>query len=158
MTTAGAAAPRPERPRDAAGRPLPWGSPTQIPVEDYAALSLEEIFRLGVRHFNAGRFFSAHEAWEEAWRRASGAAEEAFFRGLAQLGAGYTHYQRGNAHGARVLIERALTGIRTMGAAHRGMDLAGLALVLERHAALFGAAERSKSPPPPVDAPLIAIG
>ena len=61
---------KPERPRDQLGRPQPWGAPNTLELEDYDALPLERNHALARGHFNAGRFFPAHEAWETAWKQA----------------------------------------------------------------------------------------
>ena len=143
----------PERPRDRLGRPLPWGSPSEITLEDYASLSVEANHALGVAHFHAGRFFQAHEAWEESWRKAEGSADEEFFKGLAQLGAAYTHYARGNAHGARVLLERALERIGLRGSPHFGLDISAVCPLLREHAKIFGLAESTRMPLPEVVPP-----
>ncbi|GAB4326922.1 MAG: DUF309 domain-containing protein [Dehalococcoidia bacterium] len=142
-----------ERPRDELGRPLPWGSENQLVLEDYENLSIAENHRLGVEHFNAGRFFPAHEAWEAAWRKAEGTADKEFFQGLAQLGAGYTHYLRGNAHGARVLLERSLAKLEPYGSHHYGLDLAHLLPVVAANARLFGVCEREGRPLPAITVP-----
>ena len=55
----------------------------------------------------AGRWFPAHEAWETAWKQARGTGDEELFKGLSQMGAGYVHLLRGNAHGAMTLLRRA---------------------------------------------------
>jgi predicted metal-dependent hydrolase len=125
---------KPERPRDALGRPQPWGSTNVLELEDFDALSLEENHRLGRQHFNAGRFFPAHEAWETAWKQARGTDEAEFFKGLSQLGAGYVHLLRGNAHGAVRLLERAAGRVRRYGKGHRGVDTASVAAAAERDA------------------------
>jgi predicted metal-dependent hydrolase len=132
---------KPERPRDELGRPLPWGSESRIALEDYEALPIEENHRLGRDHFNAGRFFQAHEAWEEAWRKARGSADEEFFKGLSQVAAGYTHHLRGNPRGARTLIARGLDRVRGYGRLHQGIDLAALAATLERDLEALAAGE-----------------
>lgn len=119
-------APRPERPRDQFGRPLPWGSESQITLLDYDSFSIERNHDLAIDYFNAGQFFSAHEAWEGAWRKAIGGDDEDFFNGLAKLGAGLTHIQRGNSRGARALIEKAIERIEPRGPVHRGIDIARL--------------------------------
>lgn len=112
-----------ERPRDELGRPLSWDAENRLEMEDYESFSIDDNHRLAVAAFNAGRFFPAHEAWEAAWRIARGTPEEEFFKGLAQLGAGYTHYLRGNPHGARVLIERGVGRIKEYGQNYRGLDI-----------------------------------
>jgi len=101
------------RPRDPFGRPLPRGVPTQLPMEDFDALSSEENHALGIAHFNAGRFFAAHEAWETCWKATADPEARQFFKGLAQIAAGYVHLQRGNPRGAQTLLRR--------GAAHLGL-------------------------------------
>jgi predicted metal-dependent hydrolase len=70
-------------------------------------MSLEDNHRLAREHFGAGEFFPAHEAWETAWKQARGTADAELFKGLSQLGAGYVHLLRGNAHGAVQLLRRA---------------------------------------------------
>src|SRR3989304_3373929 len=91
---------KPERPRDHLGRPQPWGTPNAAELTDFAAPSPEANRALGRAHFNAGRFFPAHEAWETAWKQARDTEDAEFFKGLSQLGAGDVHLLRGNAHGA----------------------------------------------------------
>src|SRR6266568_3857972 len=91
---------KPERPRDELGRPQPWGA----------------------EHFNAGRFFHAHEAWETAWKQARDTPDAEFFKGLSQLGAGYTHLLRGNRHGAFTLLRRAAGRVSRYPRGHLGID------------------------------------
>ena len=54
----------------------------------------------GIDHFNAGRYFDAHEVWEEIWLRSSGDTK-LFYQMLIQAAVGLHHYERGNARGAR---------------------------------------------------------
>ena len=61
----------------------------------------------GVEHFNARRFWEAHEAWEEIWLEAQSDAAE-FLQGLIQLAAAYHHVQRGTFRGAVRLFDAAL--------------------------------------------------
>jgi nicotinate phosphoribosyltransferase len=117
---------RPERPRDEFGRPLPWGSQSHITLLDYERFSIERNHELAIDYFNDRQFFPAHEAWEGAWRKAIGSRDEEFFNGLAKLGAGLTHVQRGNSRGARTLIEKAIDRIGPHGPAHRGILVARL--------------------------------
>ena len=110
------------RPRDLLGRPPPWGAETALELEDFDALTIEENHRLGREHLNAGRFFPAHEAWETAWKQGRDTTDAEFFKGLSQLGAGYVHLLRGNAHGAKRLLRRASGRIRAYPSGHRGVD------------------------------------
>lgn len=144
---------KPERPRDALGRPLPWGSPSELELEDYDRFPPAENHRLAMEAFDSGRYFPAHEAWEAAWRQLRGTEDEEFFKGLAQLGAGYTHWRRGNPHGARVLLERAIRRLRPYPSPYWGLATRALVELLEQHAERFRAAEERGEREVGLDAP-----
>jgi uncharacterized protein len=143
------------RPRDELGQLLPWGSENRLVMEDFDSLTLEENHGLARQHFNAGRFFPAHEAWETAWKQARGTPDEEFFKGLSQLGAGYVHFRRGNPHGAQTLIHRAISRIGRYGSEHRGIALEPLLGLLLEHARLFEEAELERRPMPEVEPPTL---
>jgi uncharacterized protein len=138
------APPKPKRPRDELGRPLSWKAENRLELEDYDALSLERNHELGLGHFNAGRFFPAHEAWETCWKQAKQTDEAEFFKGLSQLGAGYTHLLRGNLHGAHTLLRRGAGRIEKYGSPHRGVDVRALATTAEEHADRIERAEKAE--------------
>lgn len=117
---------KPERPRDELGRPQPWDAPNRLELEDFDSLSREENHRLAVEHFNAGRYFPAHEAWETAWKQSRDTGDAEFFKGLSQLGAGYVHLLRGNRHGAIRLLQRAAGRIGGYPVGHFGVDTAAV--------------------------------
>ena len=126
---------KPERPRDRLGRPLPWDAEGELELEDFDALSLEENHELGRRHARAGRWFPAHEAWETAWKQARDTDEAELFKGLSQMGAGYVHLLRGNAHGASTLLLRASRRIGGYPDGSRGVPTTALAARLADDAA-----------------------
>jgi uncharacterized protein len=126
---------KPTRPRDHLGRPQPWEAENTLTLEDYDALPIEENHRLGREHLNAGRYFPAHEAWETAWKQARDTDDAEFFKGLSQLGAGYVHLLRGNAHGAIRLLRRGISRIRAYPPGHLGVDTGVVARSAERVAA-----------------------
>jgi hypothetical protein len=132
------------RPRDRLGRPQPWDARDALELEDFDALSLEENHRLGREHLNAGEYFAAHEAWETAWKQARDTADAEFFKGLSQLGAGYVHLLRGNAHGTVRLLRRGAGRVGTYPAGHRGVDTVTVAGAAE---ALAGSVERGEIEP-----------
>jgi hypothetical protein len=109
------------RPRDRLGRPQAWDAENLLELEDFDSLTLEENHELGRQHARAGRFFPAHEAWETAWKQARGSDEAEFFKGLSQMGAGYVHMMRGNAHGAMTLLRRAAGRIGRYPDGHHGI-------------------------------------
>jgi hypothetical protein len=149
------APPKPRRPRDELGRPLAWDATNALTLEDYDALPLEENHRLGIAAFDDRRFFPAHEAWETAWKQAKSTDEAEFFKGLSQLGAGYTHLLRGNAHGATALLRRGAGRIVRYAPPHRSVDTAALAQAARAHADAIERAESEGRPPPEIDFPSV---
>jgi len=137
---------KPRRPRDELGRPQPWDAENRLELEDFDSQSIEENHRLGIEHFDAGRYFPAHEAWETSWKQARGTEDAEFFKGLSQLGAGYVHLLRGNAHGAQTLLRRAASRIGRYPNGHRGVDTRS---VTERAEADALAVERGDLVPGP---------
>ena len=125
---------KPERPRDELGRPQPWDGEDRLRLEDFDRLTLEQNHELGLRHTRAGRYFPAHEAWETAWKQTRGSEESEFFKGLSQMGAGYVHLLRGNAHGAVTLLRRAARRVGGYARGHRGVDTIALRDKLEHDA------------------------
>jgi hypothetical protein len=96
--------PRQERPRDALGRPLPYGAAGVEPVSEEPLPPLETI--AAARDLvGEGRPFAAHEVLEARWK-AGPEAERDLWQGLAQLCVALTHAARGNAPGAARLLER----------------------------------------------------
>src|SRR3954466_4876322 len=59
----------------------------------------------GIAHFNAGRYYDAHEIWEEIWLRSTDEAK-LFYHMLIQAAVALYHHERGNAHGVRALYKR----------------------------------------------------
>jgi uncharacterized protein len=147
--------PKAERPRDELGRPLAWDAENLLHLEDYAALPIDEDHRLALAHLNAGRWFPAHEAWEAAWRKAKDTDEEEFFKGLSQLGAGYTHLYRGNGHGAFTLLRRGAGRVLRYGPEHRGVDVERLGQTALAQADEIEAADRDGRPLPEVRPPAV---
>jgi len=124
-------------------------------IEDFDALPVEKNHRLGVAHFDAERFFQAHEAWETCWKQSKGTDDAEFFKGLSQLGAGYVHLLRGNQHGAHTLLRRGAGRIGKYPSPHRGVDVGALASVALEHSDRIEEAESSGRPSPTVRFPKI---
>lgn len=126
---------KPRRPRDLLGRPQAWDATNQLEMPDFDALTLEENHELGRRYVRERRFFHAHEAWETAWKQAKGTDDAEFFKGLSQMGAGYVHMLRGNAHGTVTLLRRASGRVGRYPDGHRGVRTLALRDKLEADAA-----------------------
>ena len=115
---------RQQRPRDALGRPLPYGEVGVEPVPEEALPPLETIEAAGAL-VHEGRPFAAHEVLEARWK-AGPENERDLWQGLAQLCVGLTHAARGNAVGADRLLERGegrLTDYGSSGGPTYGLDL-----------------------------------
>ena len=83
----------------------------------------------GAALFNAGLFFEAHEYWEDVWR-ASRPPERAFYHGLVQAAAGCYHAEKGNAHGAAVLLSKARAKLEPYAPRYLGLEVAALLAAL----------------------------
>jgi len=124
--------PRNLRPRDALGRPMDRGTAGAIEEEELPD-DPDELLRIGVEHFNAGRYFQAHEAWETAWHASPG-AERDFWQGITQVAVGFTHHGRGNATGAVTLLRRGAAKIEPYGERFHGFPAADVAAAARRAA------------------------
>lgn len=118
--------PRNTRPRDALGRPLPYGSRGVPRIPDDLHLPPAETLRCAQDLLDRGQAFSAHEVLESAWKDGPD-TERVLWQGLAQLAVGITHVQRGNTSGAAALLRRASGRLRQVDTAGpHGVDVAGL--------------------------------
>jgi hypothetical protein len=69
---------------------------------------MSDLLEDGIIFFNAGRFFDAHEAWEDLWRETGGPLR-LFYQGLVQTAVGLHHLGQGNLNGARAQLSKALS-------------------------------------------------
>ncbi len=88
-------------------------------------------FRQGVDLFNAGRFWQAHEAWEDVWRRKAGDCEY-FFKGLIQAAAAFHQFEQGRYRGMMTHFSRACGKLKPFVPEYLGIDTAGFVRDLER--------------------------
>jgi hypothetical protein len=115
------------RPRDALGRPLPYGEQGEERAPEGVVRAPVQALVEAQALLDAGRPFHAHEVLEDAWKSAPD-AERQLWRGLAQLAVGLTHAMRGNARGATTLLDRGAGNIAPYAAdPPHGIDVAGLA-------------------------------
>ncbi|HST80271.1 MAG TPA: DUF309 domain-containing protein [Kineosporiaceae bacterium] len=142
---------RQARPRDALGRPLPYGDPLGVEPVSEEALPADEALTLAQELLAAGRAFSAHEVLEAVWK-ASPEGERDLWQGLAQICVGITHSHRGNSAGATRLVERGAGNLRGYaGQSPHGIDVNGLLRWSEQNAPdPSGALPRLRLSPDPV--------
>lgn len=111
-----------QRPRDAAGRPLPPGSRGVEPVEDRPRSPAEALAEAD-QLIHEDRPFAAHEVLEGAWKAAP-EPERELWRGLAQIAVGMTHLQRGNLVGGERLLRRGAASLLPYrGSTPHGLDV-----------------------------------
>jgi predicted metal-dependent hydrolase len=80
---------------------------------------IKEIFRRGFEDFNAGRFFAAHETWEEIWLH-SAEPEKTLLQGLIQIAAGFHHISKDNLEGGCALLTAGIVKLGRSPARYRG--------------------------------------
>lgn len=104
----------------------------------------------GIEHFNAGRYFDAHEVWEEIWLRSSGDAK-LFYQMLIQAAVGLYHYERGNARGARGMHANVVDKLKRLPSFHLSLDLDDFSRQFTGFFANL--IENNDEAPPPADRP-----
>ena len=86
----------------------------------------ERLFREGIDLFNQGRFFAAHEAWEEIWRSTTPEPRE-LFQGLVQVAAGlHQILDLKRKLGPRNTLAKARSHLEPCAPVLCGLDVAGL--------------------------------
>ena len=122
------------RERDAAGRPVPAGSPEAVEPVPEEALPPVEALALARDLLARGRPFFAHDVLEARWKAAP-AEERDLWQGLAQVCVGLTHLQRGNRVGAARLLRRGADRLTGFSGPAYDVDVAAVARTAERAAA-----------------------
>jgi len=114
------------RPRDALGRPLPYGASGEERAPEGVLRTPDRALAEAQELLDRGRPFHAHEVLEDAWKTAP-EPERLLWRGLAQLAVGLTHAARGNARGAATLLGRGAGNVAGYAdEPPHGIDVAGL--------------------------------
>lgn len=118
------------RARDAAGRPVPAGSPEAVEPVPEQALPPAEALDLARRLLADGRPFFAHDVLEARWKVAP-TQERDLWQGLAQVCVGLTHLQRGNVVGGERLLLRGAGRLRDYDGPTHGVDVAAVVRAAE---------------------------
>jgi len=79
----------------------------------------------GLRLFNRGEYFEAHEALEEAWNAERGPVRD-LYRGILQIGVTYLHITRLNYDGAIKVYGRSLRWMQPWPEICRGVEVGQL--------------------------------
>ncbi len=76
----------------------------------------------GLRCYESGEFFDAHEHWESVWLKCE-EPEKTFLQGLIQITAAFHHLQRKNFRGTSSLLRGALRRLEAFPTAYGGIDV-----------------------------------
>jgi uncharacterized protein len=79
----------------------------------------------GLRRYNAGDYFIAHEAWETVWLEAH-EPDKTFLQGLIQVTAAFHHFRRNNPVGTGRLLHAALRRLELYPACFGGISVTTL--------------------------------
>jgi predicted metal-dependent hydrolase len=88
-------------------------------------------YKRGLELARSGRFFEAHEAFEDAWRRCD-QAERDFFQGLVHVVVSAYQETRGRPVAQERQRVKALRRLAGYAPEHRGLDVAALLAALDR--------------------------
>lgn len=66
----------------------------------------------GIALFNEGKYFEAHEAWDDLWLDERDAAEKRFYQGLIMAAGALLHYTKRECAGASALLGRSIPMIQ----------------------------------------------
>jgi len=93
---------------------------------------MDELFFRGIREFNEGKFFEAHDSFEEIWQGYREPDRE-FLQGLIQAAVGLYHLEHRNLRGARSQLSKACSKLTAYRPEHRGLSVDLLFASLQRH-------------------------
>ncbi len=89
-------------------------------MPDYSPHYLE-----GIRLFNAGHYWHAHEQWEDCWLAASG-DDAIFYKAIIQAAAALVKWRQGNARGLARNWAKSRARLASLPPHYHGLDLAAL--------------------------------
>lgn len=94
----------------------------------------ETAYHEGIRLFNEGHYWHAHEQWERCWLVSAG-EEARFYKAIIQAAAALVKWQQGNRRGLALNWAKSRAHLLTLPDHYAGLDLAALRAHMERLAA-----------------------
>lgn len=85
----------------------------------------------GVRLFNEGHYWHAHEQWEACWLLAEG-DDARFYKAMIQAAAALVKWQQGNRRGLALNWAKSRSRLVTFPPSYGGLDLGALREALDR--------------------------
>ena len=86
----------------------------------------------GLFLFNAGRFYDAHEVWEDLWRVTAEPSHKTCYQGLIQAAVGLHHLGRANLIGARSQLGKSIRNLQAGLSIDTGLDIDALIRELQK--------------------------
>ena len=83
---------------------------------------MDDRFFQGIREFNSGRYFEAHEVLEDLWHEYR-ETDRTFIQGLIQISAGFYHFRCSNWKGAASQLSKGLKKLEPYKPEHLGIEL-----------------------------------
>lgn len=93
--------------------------------DEEARLLADPRFSEAVSLFNEGEWYACHDGFEELWHETAGPLRPVL-QGWLQIAVAHLHLDRGNRHGATVLLGEGLGRLMDCGDQALGIDLADL--------------------------------
>jgi len=84
---------------------------------------VSDLLSEGLLLFNEGRFYDAHEVWEDLWRATTDPSLKTCYQGLIQAAVGMHHLGRRNETGARSQLGKSIRNLQAGNAAQTGLDI-----------------------------------
>lgn len=94
-------------------------------TDDFNLDTEHRIYLSGIRLFNEGDFFEAHETWEEAWSQVRDPRRERFYRALIQGAVTLELLRRCRAVGVRQVFTTCLQLFDGLPPVFMGLDIPG---------------------------------
>jgi predicted metal-dependent hydrolase len=85
----------------------------------------------GIALFNEGKYFEAHEAWEDLWLNERDASEKRFYQGLIMAAGAMLHYKKRECAGANSLLEKSIPMIQEGMHSHPNLRIGDLTRALD---------------------------
>jgi predicted metal-dependent hydrolase len=84
----------------------------------------------GIILFNSGRYYEAHEIWEDLWRLTPAGPLKIAYQGLIQAAVGMYHLCNLNETGAVSQLQKSIRNLEAGSVARSGVDIENLVLQL----------------------------
>lgn len=92
----------------------------------------------GIRLFNEGQFWHAHEQWEACWLE-SEEPDASFYKGIIQAAAALVKWQQGNRRGMRLNWAKSYPKLARLPSPYMGLDVRTFSMAMEQFIAAYEA-------------------